>query len=252
MQLKSLNVALLMLIQATQGMPNSYKSIPQFATQPHLETSTPFAPAFQFPSISPEDPMYQQIKDVYESIKQWLNIPDYPASQPSKPHTESSSPVPISKPTKPQKPALKPTEEPQKEKPQPPKEASGNEKQPGATENFNPQVVLDLTNELRAQNGKKPLKLHPFLTKEAYKQSKYMESIDDLTHDRPAGAEWGEGYSKAGLSGMIAENVSYGRLTEKEAVTGWSNSPGHRENMLGDFDYMGAAISGQFSTQEFA
>jgi uncharacterized protein YkwD len=50
---------------------------------------------------------------------------------------------------------------------------------------------------------------------------------------------------------MTAENISYRRLTDKEAVTGWVNSPGHRENILDDFDYMGAPISGQFSTQEF-
>ena len=37
----------------------------------------------------------------------------------------------------------------------------------------------------------------------------------------------------------MAENVAYGATTGKEVVEMWKNSPGHRENMLGDYKYIG-------------
>ncbi|KXN69012.1 hypothetical protein CONCODRAFT_71791 [Conidiobolus coronatus NRRL 28638] len=117
---------------------------------------------------------------------------------------------------------------------------------------FNPQVVLDLTNELRAQNGKKPLKLHPALAQEAYEHAKYMQSINDLTHDRPKGTSFSDNIQKAGLKGGIAENIVVGALTDKDVYNAWATSEGHKANMLGDYDYMGVAISGSYASQEFA
>lgn len=37
----------------------------------------------------------------------------------------------------------------------------------------------------------------------------------------------------------FAENVAYGVNTAKEVVTLWENSPGHRRNMLGKYNYTG-------------
>ena len=37
----------------------------------------------------------------------------------------------------------------------------------------------------------------------------------------------------------MAENVAYGATTGKEVVQMWKDSPGHRENMLGNYKYMG-------------
>jgi uncharacterized protein YkwD len=37
----------------------------------------------------------------------------------------------------------------------------------------------------------------------------------------------------------MAENVAYGATTGKAVVEMWKDSPGHRENMLGDYKYMG-------------
>jgi uncharacterized protein YkwD len=36
-----------------------------------------------------------------------------------------------------------------------------------------------------------------------------------------------------------AENVAFGNLDAEQVVNGWIKSPGHRKNMLGDFDRIG-------------
>jgi uncharacterized protein YkwD len=41
----------------------------------------------------------------------------------------------------------------------------------------------------------------------------------------------------------MAENVAYGATSGKDVVEMWKNSPGHRENMLGDYKYMGIGIA---------
>jgi len=38
---------------------------------------------------------------------------------------------------------------------------------------------------------------------------------------------------------QMAENVAYGATTGKEVVQMWKDSPSHRENMLGNYKYMG-------------
>ncbi len=37
----------------------------------------------------------------------------------------------------------------------------------------------------------------------------------------------------------IAENIAYGAKDGKEAVAIWKNSKGHRENLLGNYKYIG-------------
>jgi uncharacterized protein YkwD len=131
-------------------------------------------------------------------------------------------------------------------------EAFSTSKQLGTNEKFDPQVVLDLTNQLRAQNGKKPLKMHPALANEAYEHAKYMQSINDLTHDRPQGTSLGENLQKAGIKGNVAENIVRGALTDKDVYNSWLTSEDHKVNMLGDYDYMGVAIVGPYASQELA
>jgi len=52
-----------------------------------------------------------------------------------------------------------------------------------------------------------------------------------------------------------AENVAYGTLDAEAVVNGWIKSPGHRKNMLGDYNLIGigAADKGRitFFTQVF-
>jgi uncharacterized protein YkwD len=55
----------------------------------------------------------------------------------------------------------------------------------------------------------------------------------------------------------FAENVAYGVNTGKEVVNMWKNSPGHRQNMLGKYRYIGIGTAKDrqgriFYTQVFA
>jgi uncharacterized protein YkwD len=44
---------------------------------------------------------------------------------------------------------------------------------------------------------------------------------------------------KIGHINTAGENVAYGRMSAKEVVEGWLNSPGHRRNIEGDFTLTG-------------
>ena len=40
----------------------------------------------------------------------------------------------------------------------------------------------------------------------------------------------------------VAENIAYNYATPKAALNAWLNSPGHKENIEGDFTHFGIAV----------
>ena len=48
---------------------------------------------------------------------------------------------------------------------------------------------------------------------------------------------------KLGSITSVGENVASGRMTAKEVVDGWLNSPGHRKNIEGDFTITGIGLA---------
>lgn len=101
------------------------------------------------------------------------------------------------------------------------------------------QKILYYTNKFRASQGKPPLILDATCSGQAYKHSKAMATgATAFGHD---------GFEErvARLSTVFgnipgaAENVAYGNLDAQQVVDGWIKSPGHRKNMLGDFDRIG-------------
>ncbi|MBP1650345.1 MAG: hypothetical protein H6Q26_502 [Bacteroidetes bacterium] len=101
------------------------------------------------------------------------------------------------------------------------------------------QEILYYTNKFRASQGKPPLLLDATCSGQAYKHSKAMatgatafghdgfeQRVDNLT-------------TVFGRIPGAAENVAYGNLDAQQVVDGWIKSPGHRKNMLGDFDRIG-------------
>ena len=97
--------------------------------------------------------------------------------------------------------------------------------------------LLDATNQQRAANGVGNLGLNNSLNQAAQAKADDMVARDYWSHNTPEGnPPWvfidstGYDYKKAG------ENLAYGFLTSTDTVTGWMNSPSHRENMLlGDY-----------------
>ncbi len=101
--------------------------------------------------------------------------------------------------------------------------------------------LLDATNQQRAANSVGNLSLNSSLNQAAQAKADDMVTRDYWSHNTPEGnPPWvfidstGYDYKKAG------ENLAYGFLTSADTVTGWMNSPSHRENMLlGDYTDVG-------------
>jgi uncharacterized protein YkwD len=107
-----------------------------------------------------------------------------------------------------------------------------------ATGNMNDQILY-YTNKFRASNGLPPLKLEINCNLLAEKHSKDMASgRTGFGHDGFEERAAAIGKVLGGMSGA-AENVAYGTLDAKGVVDGWIKSPGHRKNMLGNFNLIG-------------
>jgi uncharacterized protein YkwD len=102
--------------------------------------------------------------------------------------------------------------------------------------------VLSLVNELRGENGLKPLERERRLDAAAEHFGIYMASTGKLEHDAdgrtPAARVKQQGYVYC----VISENIAYeynsrGFMADRLArnfVDGWRDSPPHRDNMLDD------------------
>ncbi|MRG43998.1 CAP domain-containing protein [Chitinophaga sp. SYP-B3965] len=101
------------------------------------------------------------------------------------------------------------------------------------------QDILFYVNKFRKSKGLAPLSLSETLSVEARGHSKSMANgRTGFGHD---GFEQRiDGISKKlGRVSAAAENVAYGNLSAEAVVDGWIKSPGHRKNMLGDFNLIG-------------
>ncbi len=115
--------------------------------------------------------------------------------------------------------------------------------------------ILYYTNRFRASKGLKPLQLDSYCSQQAARHSRDMaDGSTGFGHegfeDRVANIS-----KKMGRVGAAAENVAYGTLSAEAVVDGWIKSPGHRKNMLGDYNLIGigSARNGRltFFTQVF-
>ncbi len=93
--------------------------------------------------------------------------------------------------------------------------------------------LLSATNSKRSENSKASLNLSEKLNQAAQAKANDMAARDYWSHNTPDGQEpWiffdqvGYSYKKAG------ENLAYGFSTSSSTVTGWMNSPSHKDNML--------------------
>src|SRR5690349_2072638 len=98
--------------------------------------------------------------------------------------------------------------------------------------------VLRYTNQFRRSKGRSELRMNEELNELAKKHS------EDMAKGRcgfgHSGFEKREKVARKEFRcTAFAENVAYGAESGKEVVELWEHSPGHRENLLGDYDYMG-------------
>ncbi|GAA3913209.1 CAP domain-containing protein [Chitinophaga oryziterrae] len=104
--------------------------------------------------------------------------------------------------------------------------------------NMNDQILY-YTNQFRASKGLPPLKMEINCSLLAEKHSQDMAAgRTGFGHEGFEVRAAAIGKVLGGMSGA-AENVAYGTLDAKGVVDGWINSPGHRKNMLGNFNLIG-------------
>jgi uncharacterized protein YkwD len=106
--------------------------------------------------------------------------------------------------------------------------------------------ICVLTNRERAKKGLAPLSWDASLAKVAMEHADDMFQRGYLSHTNPNGEVMKDRLVRHGIRfGYAGENLAEGYTTGNDAVTGWMNSSGHRENLLRpQFTKIGAAQIG--------
>lgn len=115
--------------------------------------------------------------------------------------------------------------------------------------------VVRLVNEIRQQNGLRPLTANWELSRVARYKSQDMVDNRYFSHTSPTYGTPFQMIKAFGLSYKTAgENIAYGYATPKAVVDGWMNSSGHRANIL-NASYtqigVGYVARGNYWTQMF-
>jgi uncharacterized protein YkwD len=105
--------------------------------------------------------------------------------------------------------------------------------QPSDTSTFADEVI-DLVNVERRANGLQELARNQILADVAQAYAKRMADIGFFAHeDALTGSMPWDRAAAAGYTYVyFGENIAAGQRTPQEVMTGWMNSPGHRENIL--------------------
>lgn len=116
--------------------------------------------------------------------------------------------------------------------------------------------TLQLTNEIRAQHGRKPLVFDPKLQASAQAHACDMAVQGYFSHRGKDGSGPKRRLSRQGChGGLVAENIAAGQFDSSEAVQGWMESPGHRKIMLlgrgVDHYGLGVALAGKAYTHGY-
>jgi hypothetical protein len=103
----------------------------------------------------------------------------------------------------------------------------------GSSADFTSNTLLSATNQNRSAANETPLSIDPELSAAAQAKANDMAAHDYWAHTSPDGqtpwsfiAASGYNYQQAG------ENLAYGFGSAGDVVSGWMNSPEHRENVL--------------------
>jgi len=115
--------------------------------------------------------------------------------------------------------------------------------------------VVNLINEIRAENGLQPLKMNWELARVARYKSQDMVDNSYFSHNSPT---YGSPYDMMRAFGITyrtaGENIAYGYRTPQAVVDAWMNSAGHRANIL-NATYtqigVGYVADGHYWTQMF-
>lgn len=104
--------------------------------------------------------------------------------------------------------------------------------------------MLDLVNEERKKYGLAPLCANQKLNDAAQRHSDDQAAHNFLDHTGTDGTSVSDRITQASYEwSEVAENVAAGQADVKSVMKSWMNSPGHRENILGDYTMFGTAYA---------
>lgn len=105
------------------------------------------------------------------------------------------------------------------------------------------EILVSLTNAERAEQGLGPLKSCGTLHVAAQRHAQDMHDQNFFEHTNPfTGENPSDRAAQAGYGAGAGENIAMGYPSPKSVTQGWMNSPGHRENILGDYTHIGIGI----------
>ncbi|WP_158633666.1 CAP domain-containing protein [Tautonia sociabilis] len=103
-------------------------------------------------------------------------------------------------------------------------------------------ALLERHNAIRTARGLPPLSWSPTLADAAREHSSGLVSLGRLRHKGHDGSSPADRVERRGYAfRSVGENIASGQETVEEVMEGWMNSPGHRRNILGDFEELGAS-----------
>ncbi|MFJ3921861.1 CAP domain-containing protein [Streptomyces sp. NPDC090022] len=172
---------------------------------------------------------------------------DAPAPQETRPATPAAEP-----PTEAEPPAADRPARPAPARPAPPVVT-----QPPTAPASGPAAeVVALVNKERAKAGCSALTVNAKLTAAAQGHSQDMAAHSTMSHTGSDGSDPGRRITRAGYTwSTYGENVAYGYSSPEQVMTGWMNSPGHRQNILNcSFKEIGVGLAqpNSYWTQAFA
>jgi uncharacterized protein YkwD len=104
--------------------------------------------------------------------------------------------------------------------------------------------VVGLHNRARASRGLQALEVDPSLMEAAQNHAADMATMRRMSH-RGTGAT--SPFDRIRRSGYLyrsaGENVAAGQVTPEEVMADWMASRGHRRNVLGNFEQIGAGYA---------
>ncbi|MFD4243966.1 CAP domain-containing protein [Streptomyces sp. NPDC058525] len=197
---------------------------------------------------SPTVPLQTQADPVAAPVE--APVPTAPAEQPPVEPQPVEPPAATTEPPAAPRPA-----EPAPAKPKPPAKPKQPSTPPTAAPSGPAAEVVALVNQERAKAGCSALTVNAKLTTAALNHSKDMAAHSNMSHTGSDGSDPGQRITRAGYAWMTyGENVAYGYSTPEQVMTGWMNSPGHRENILNcSFKEIGVGLAqpNSYWTQSF-
>ena len=100
--------------------------------------------------------------------------------------------------------------------------------------------TMKLINDYRVSVGLSALEPINFISVKSEGHDNYMISNNVVNHD--GFVDRSENIIKALGAKTVGENIAYNYNTPQAAINAWLNSPGHKENIVGNFTHFGISI----------